>query len=557
MTRTTPSAAERFRKRRSFLPIARRLLGIEDFRPGQEAALDALFDGHDVLAVLPTGWGKSAIYQIAASVIPGPTVVISPLIALQKDQADRLQHDAAGGAAIINSGVGALRQQEAFDDLEQRDLEFIFLAPEQLHREEVIERLLDARPSLLVVDEAHCISEWGHDFRPDYLRIGAVIDALGHPAVLALTATASVSVREEIVERLQMRRPKVIVGELDRPNIWLGVVTADSAREKRRKLLDAVVAAEKPGIVYAASRRQAEEISAELDDRGLRVRCYHGGMSRRDREAAQAAFMGEGGTTADVMVATSAFGMGIDKPDVRFVFHNDVTGSLDAYYQELGRAGRDGAPARAVLFYRPEDLGLQKFFAAGGRLRQGDIAKVGEAIAGAEAVGEQALREQTGLSRARLARITAGLEDHGLLEQREPGVFRAAGDGRDGPELADTLLEREEGHRRYLLERLERMRVYAELRDCRRQYLLEYFGEPAPACGRCDNCDNGLTGNRGATEERPFRVGSRIEHGKLGKGVVLGYEGHHMTVLFDEDGEKVIDVTFALEHGMLRSPNGN
>ncbi len=531
-------------------------MGIEEFRPGQQEALAALFGGHDVLAVLPTGSGKSAIYQIAASLIPGPTVVVSPLIALQRDQVERLQDPRSGGAAVVNSLTAAGNRSRAFSGLEGQRLEFIFLAPEQLHREDVLDHLRNARPSLFVVDEAHCISEWGHDFRPDYLRLGGIIEALGHPPVLALTATASLPVREEILERLRMLDPRVVAGAMDRPNIWLGVQSASSARAKRRMLLAAVEEAAKPGIVYAASRRQAEEIAADLADRGVSVECYHGGMSRAQREAAQAAFMGidEGGTV-DVLVATCAFGMGIDKPDVRFVFHNDVTASLDAYYQELGRAGRDGAPARAVLFYRPEDFALHKFFAAGGHLRREELEAIADAVAEAGDLDEATLQERTGISHARIVRATAGLEDEGVVDQPVPGLVRSTTPDVDASAVADAVLEHEKRHHRYLLARLERVRVYAEMRDCRRQYLLEYFGEEAEPCGNCDNCDRGLPTSAGASAERPFPVKSRVVHSTLGKGVVMGYRGNHMTVAFDEAGEKVMDVRFVVERGMLRSEN--
>src|SRR5690606_18715155 len=269
------------------LRIARTLFGIESFRTGQEPAIRAVLEGRDVLAVLLTGAGKSAIYQVAGAAVPGATVVVSPLIALQRDQAHKLTNPESGGAAIVNASVAAGEQREAFDDLAQDQLEFIFLAPEQLHRKEVMARLHEARPSLFVVDEAHCISEWGHDFRPDYMRLGAVIDALGHPRVLALTATAPERVRDEILERLHMRSPKIIVGDMDRPNIALEVRTSRNAAAKLRELVAEVQAADKPGIVYVATRRHAEEVAEALTDVGERAGFYHAGMNRKERNAAQ------------------------------------------------------------------------------------------------------------------------------------------------------------------------------------------------------------------------------------------------------------------------------
>jgi ATP-dependent DNA helicase RecQ len=318
--------------------------------------------GRDTLAVLPTGWGKSAIYQLAALLIPGPTVVVSPLIALQRDQVRSLLANDVG-AAEANSQMGVADRQRALDHLASGELEFVFLAPEQLAKREVVEELAAARPSLFVVDEAHCVSTWGHDFRPDYLGLASVVTAVGRPPVLALTATAAPPVREEIVERLGLSDPVLVVRGFDRPNISLAVERFVDAAEKRTAAVDRAAATEGAGIVYVATRRAAEEVAEALAARGVAVAPYHAGLRAAERNATQTAFTdGE----LRVIVATTAFGMGIDKPDVRFVHHHDVAESLDAYYQEIGRAGRDGEPAEAVLFYRPEDLGMRRFFASGG-----------------------------------------------------------------------------------------------------------------------------------------------------------------------------------------------
>jgi ATP-dependent DNA helicase RecQ len=343
--------------------MAREKLGLEELRPGQEEAVRALTAGRDTLVVMTTGSGKSAIYQIAGWVIDGATLVISPLISLQRDQIENIEEEQPGEAAAIDASVSETRREERLEELAEEELEFLFLAPEQLAREETVERLAEANISLLVVDEAHCISEWGHDFRPDYLRIGDVAKRLGSPTVLALTATAAPPVRDEIVERLNMREPELIVRGFDRPNIRLEVDRHHDERAKRRALLDRVEELGGPGIVYVATRRTAEELADELSERGLRTLAYHAGLSGGRRDEAQEAFMED---ELDVIVATTAFGMGVDKPNVRFVLHNEPSESLDSYYQEVGRAGRDGEPAEAVLFYRTEDLGLRKFFAGGG-----------------------------------------------------------------------------------------------------------------------------------------------------------------------------------------------
>jgi ATP-dependent DNA helicase RecQ len=343
--------------------LARDKLGFEELRPGQEEAVRAVTEGHDTLVVMTTGSGKSAIYQIAGWVIDGATLVISPLISLQRDQIENIEDEQPGEAAAIDASVSEARREERLEELADEELEFLFLAPEQLAREETVEALARANVSLLVVDEAHCISEWGHDFRPDYLRIGDVAKRLGSPTVLALTATAAPPVRDEILERLNMRDPELIVRGFDRPNIRLEVDRHHDERAKRRALADRAEALGGPGIVYVATRRTAEELAEELEGRGLRALAYHAGLSGSRRDQAQEAFMED---RLDVIVATTAFGMGVDKPNVRFVLHNEPSESLDSYYQEVGRAGRDGEPAEAVLFYRTEDLGLRKFFAGGG-----------------------------------------------------------------------------------------------------------------------------------------------------------------------------------------------
>jgi ATP-dependent DNA helicase RecQ len=349
--------------RRKIRAVARERFGFEDLRPGQEEAAESVTGGRDTLVVMTTGSGKSAIYQLAGWLIDGATLVISPLISLQRDQIESIEEEQPGEAAAIDASVSEAKREERLEDLADEELEFLFLAPEQLAREETVERLAEANVSLLVVDEAHCISEWGHDFRPDYLRIGDVAKRIGSPTVLALTATASPPVRDEIVERLNMRDPKLIVRGFDRPNIRLEVDRHHDGRSKERALVARAEALGGPGIVYVATRSTADELAEELSERGLRALAYHAGLSGGRRTEAQEAFMED---RIDVIVATTAFGMGVDKPNVRFVLHNEPSDSVDSYYQEVGRAGRDGEPAEAVLFYRTEDLGLRRFFAGGG-----------------------------------------------------------------------------------------------------------------------------------------------------------------------------------------------
>ncbi|HEX6027191.1 MAG TPA: RecQ family ATP-dependent DNA helicase, partial [Solirubrobacter sp.] len=308
--------------------MAREAFGFEALRPGQREAIEAALDGRDVLVVMSTGSGKSAIYQIAGLLTPGATVVVSPLIALQRDQVDALRELAAGGAAQLNSSLPRSERESALAELAEDALEFLFLAPEQLANASVLDEIAVADVSLFVVDEAHCVSEWGHDFRPEYLRLAPAIEALGRPPVLALTATAAPPVRDEIVERLGLRDPVVLIRGFDRPNLRFSVERfhgEQGAERKLRAVENRIAESRPPGIVYVATRRQAEELADSLCDRSLRAASYHAGMKSGERDDVQERFM-DG--DLDVVVATTAFGMGIDKADVRWVYHAEVAESL-------------------------------------------------------------------------------------------------------------------------------------------------------------------------------------------------------------------------------------
>jgi ATP-dependent DNA helicase RecQ len=529
--------------------IARDDFGYDALRPGQEAAMRAVLDGHDTLAVMPTGSGKSAIYQIASLLLPGPTVIVSPLIALQRDQVEAIEGNGAGNAALLNSKISASERQDALKGLHTDDVQFLFLAPEQFGNAEVLDHLTAAQPALIVVDEAHCVSEWGHDFRPDYLKLGGVIETLGHPTVLALTATAAPPVRAEIVERLGMRDPRVIVRGFDRPNIWLGVERYDDEDAKDRALIERVVAAEKPGIVYAATRKRAEEIADALTENGLSAAAYHAGMKATERADVQNAFMAD---EIAVIVATTAFGMGIDKPNVRFVFHADISDSVDAYYQEIGRAGRDGKEATAILFYRPEDLGLRRFFAGSGQVDADQIALVAEVIVAHDGpVDPTEVRAETGLSQSKLTAALNRLEEVGAVETLPDGAIDNPEPIADVGTIAEEAAQQQEAHHRFDQSRIAMMQGYAELDDCRRTYILNYFGETTDgACGFCDNCDAGVIGTE-ATDE-PFALNARVTHAEWGDGTVMRYEGEKMTVLFDAVGYKSLAVPLVMERSLLK-----
>ncbi len=534
--------------------IARDDFGYDALRPGQEAAMRAVLDGHDTLAVMPTGSGKSAIYQIASLLLPGPTVIVSPLIALQRDQVAAIAGNGAGNAALLDAKISASERRDALEGLHTDAVQFLFLAPEQFGNAAVLDHLTAAHPALIVVDETHCVSEWGHDFRPDYLKLGGVIETLGRPTVLALTATAAPPVRAEIIERLGLRDPRVIMQGFDRPNIWLGVERYDNEDAKDRALIERVVAAAKPGIVYAATRKHAEEIAAALAEKGLSAAAYHAGMRATERADVQAAFMAD---EIAVIVATTAFGMGIDKPNVRFVFHADISDSVDAYYQEIGRAGRDGDEATAILFYHPEDLGLRRFFAGSGQVDADQIAQVAEAIGAHDGpVDPTEVRAETGLSQSKRTAALNRLEEVGVVETLPDGAVDNPEPVADVGTVAEEAARRQEAHHQFDQSRIAMMRGYAELNDCRRTYILNYFGEATDGpCGFCDNCDAGVIGTE-ATEE-PFALNTRVAHAEWGDGTVMRYEGDKITVLFDTVGYKSLAVPLVMERSLLRNAEGS
>jgi ATP-dependent DNA helicase RecQ len=327
--------------------------GYEEFRPGQEEVLEAVLDGRDVLGVLPTGGGKSLCYQVPALVTEGVVLVVSPLIALMQDQVEGLRTQGID-ATFINSTVPTHEIEQRWTDVEHGRYDLLYLAPERLTTERFWARAERLDVSLLAVDEAHCVSEWGHNFRPDYLEIPEARSLLGEPPTIAVTATATPAVRRDVVQLLDMPEATEVVRGFDRPNIVWSVFRTE---QKWAKLRDVVEGVGGTGIVYVATRRGVQRWTNRLRNFGVEAAGYHGGMEASDREARQEAWVAD---DVRVMVATNAFGMGIDKPDVRFVVHADVPSSLEAYYQEAGRAGRDGKRAHAVLLFREPDADTQE-----------------------------------------------------------------------------------------------------------------------------------------------------------------------------------------------------
>lgn len=465
---------------------ASKLPGFKSLRPGQKKAIQSLLEGHDTLLVQPADSGKSAVYQIAGSLMEGATVIVSPLV-LRKDQAETMKAGRLDETSVNNSTLPAGEERENLGSVEQGEVEFILLAPEQLREPETLDRLRAAGISLFAIDEAHCVSHGGQDFCPDYLELGRVIEALDHPRVLAMTATASKEVRSEIVERLGMRKPLIFVHGFDRPNLSLRVDLFGGEEEKIEAVIKRVEFAEKPGIVYVTTQKQAERIAADLKLAGIEAMYFHGGLKAKDRDEIQDRFMkGE----VPVIVATNAFGVGVDKPDIRFVYHADVSDSLDAYYQEVGRGGRDGEPAEAVLFYRASDISSQRHKAGAGQMQAEDLRAVADALAShSHQASTEELSHDTGLSQRKVLNIVHKLEEAGVSEKLSSGEIHLARQ-KTSSEIIEAASEQQNVLKELRIRRLQQMQQYAELRTCRREFLLRYFGEEFTGpCGNCDRCE--------------------------------------------------------------------
>ena len=531
----TDAAADRV------LETARTRFGHEALLPGQTEAVRALLDGHDVLLVAPTGSGKSLVYQLAGALSGGWTLVVSPLLALQHDQVDAL-HAAPGGfrAARVSSAETAAQREETLAATAEGTVDFLFCSPEQLANYEVRARLAATPPRLVAVDEAHCVSAWGHDFRPDYFRLGDLLAELGPegaPRVVAMTATAAPPVRDDIAERLVMREPRTVVTGFARDNLALDVVRVATQEDQRATVLDLATAAAGSGIVYCRTRPAAQEYADALAAAGRRTAVYHAGLSHGRRAETHEAFMAD---ELDVVVATSAFGMGIDKPDIRFVVHAQIPESPDTYYQEVGRAGRDGEPARVTLVYRPEDLSLGRFF-SGGIPHRRDVEAVLDAVG---AVGEEprAVQEHTGLGRRRVGRIL------NLLDL----VAGSGGAGDEPAAVVDAVTSLAESHRSLERSRVDMMRSYAETDRCRAEFLVGYFGERLEQrCGVCDRCRAGTAPDPAAEEGAAYRVQDEVVHADFGRGTVTDLEEDRLTVLFESVGYRTLSLAVLEEQDLL------
>jgi ATP-dependent DNA helicase RecQ len=524
--------------------VHRILGGDARLRPAQAEALGAVRDG-DTLVVLAPAGGKTAIYAIAGLWLGGPTVVVSPTLSLQRDQRDALRARAVA-AEVLNSTMAAGRRRRVLARWRAGEVAFLLLAPEQLGRRDVLDAVRAGRPALFVVDEAHCTSEWGHDFRPDYLGLAGAVRELGGPRILALTATAAAPVREEIVEALGMRDARQLVYDSDRPNIHLGVRPVHDEQRKWRLVAAEVAAHEGSGIVYVSTRAHSERLARTLVENGERAAAYHGALPGKRRVRVQDGFMSG---AIRVVVATSAFGMGIDKEDVRFVVHGDDPPSTDAYHQQVSRAGRDNEPAHALLVHRSQDLAVPKFFAGGAEPDREVLRRVVKVLRRAGRVPRTELAKRARVSRGELARLLPALQRVGAAREAGrwalmPGGGRESDDGL--VELAHAALRR---HREIERTKVDMVRRYAETKECRRRTLLELLGDVRQEpCGNCDNCDRGAESGRDAGE---FRPGTEVRHASWGRGVVQTLDTDTVVVLFDDGGYRTLSLSVVRERDLL------
>lgn len=541
--RTTPAAAEQ-----RVRTVLRETFGLSRLRPGQAAVIGRVLAGRPTLAVMPTGAGKSLCYQLPALLLEGRTVVVSPLIALMKDQCESLR--ALGISAVqVNSGTDGEEARAAERAVADGSARIVMTTPERLAEPAFLESLTAHPVGLLVVDEAHCISHWGHDFRPAFLEIGPALARLGRPTVLALTATATDDIAADIRAQLGIPPDGLVDTGSYRANLDLRVLPVGREADKLAQAVKLVRATQGSGIVYAATIKAAQAVHEALQAAGESAGLYHGKLPAAERSAAQEAFMaGE----RRVMVATNAFGLGIDKADIRFVVHYQLPATLEAYYQEAGRAGRDGGPARCTLLFLRGDKAIQQFFMAGRYPGEEDASAIVRALQDSPVEGEAwtlpLLQARVGRPRTKLQVALGLLRRDRIVAQARDGTLRLLS------KLPGTARMRElteaYGRKRDLdREALERMVFYAQTGQCRWRVLLEHLeGEvPFERCGHCDNCRR-IAAHEAVVEELlrkapaarqeeeadipAFARGDLVEVRRYGRGVVEEATATQVTVVF-------------------------
>jgi ATP-dependent DNA helicase RecQ len=548
MARSATPGGAAMRRVRSVL---RDTFGLSRLRPGQAAIIERVLAGRPTLAVMPTGAGKSLCYQLPALLLEGRTVVVSPLIALMKDQCESLR--ALGIAAVqMNSAIDSEEARAAEQALADGSARIIMTTPERLAEPEFVE-MLRARPvALLAVDEAHCISHWGHDFRPAFLEIAHVLPRLGQPVVLALTATATEQIAQDICKQLGIPEDGVVNASAFRRNLDLRVLPVAREADKLAQVLKLVKAAEGSGIVYTATVKAAHAVHDALRAADESAGLYHGKLPAAERAAAQDAFMSG---ACRVMVATNAFGLGIDKPDIRFVLHYQLPATLETYYQEAGRAGRDGEVARCTLLFLRGDKAIQQFFMAGRYPGEDDAAAIVQALQGEPANGGAwtlpLLQARTGRARTKLQVALGLLRKDRIVAMARDGTLRLLAKPASGARLRE--LTEGYGRKRDLdREALERMVFYAQTGQCRWRVLLEHLegSSPFERCEHCDNCrriaaheavveellrqghDAGAQQAREADGTPSFARGDVVEVRRYGRGVVQDASPTEVTVAF-------------------------
>lgn len=476
--------------------------GFDSFREGQKEVIDGVLSGNDVMVVMPTGSGKSLCYQLPATIFKGATLVVSPLIALMKDQVEALEALRIP-AAFINSSIPEVQQLARIDLLKQRKLKLIYVAPERFKSPRFMAALRSVEISLFAIDEAHCVSTWGHDFRPDYLRLRTIIQSLGNIQTVALTATATPYVRSDIIQQLGLRKPLTFVSGFDRPNLAIKVAHTDKVIDKIGRIVSLARNNQGSGIIYASTRKAVEELGSELKHHGLNVSVYHAGMTDAVRGKAQDDFMSD---KTQLIVATNAFGMGIDKRDIRFVAHYQMPGSIEAYYQEIGRAGRDGLPSQCHLLFNYADKNTHDFFIDGSYPELSMVQDVYDALL-ATGVRQVQLSSRELAARSGVRNELAVQSSLYLLE-RAGHIQRIATSNNNfrddkssrrnrsililDPKRSKLRVDAEELKRRGDFERrkLREMIEFCYTSTCYRAHILDYFGDRhhSRQCGTCGNC---------------------------------------------------------------------